>query len=80
MHKITKKPRLISKKLIKNAVENMNRTNSQKYGYPPETAEKKSLSDDIFREIYDFHRIVRVSKDAARYKPYNIRVDKKKFT
>ena len=77
MHKITKKTRLNSKKLIKNAVENMNRTNSQKYGYPPETVERKSLSDDIFQEIYDFHRIVRVSKDAARYKRYDIRVDKK---
>ena len=77
LHKITKKARLNSKKLIKNAVENMNRTNFQKYGYPPETVEKKSLSDDIFREIYDFHRIVRVSKDAARYKRNDIRVDKK---
>ena len=77
LHKITKKTRLNSKKLIKNAVENMNRTNSQKYGYPPETVERKSLSDDIFQEIYDFHRIVRVSKDAARYKRYDIRVDKK---
>ena len=77
LHKITKKTRLNSKKLIKNAVENMNRTNFQKYGYPPETVEKKSLSDDIFREIYDFHRIVRVSKDAARYKRNDIRVDKK---
>ena len=53
----------------------MNNTNSQKYGYPPETVEKKSLSDNIFWEIYDFHRIV--SKDAARYKRNDIRLDKK---
>ena len=38
---------------------------------------KKALLDDVFREIYDFHRIVRVSKDAARYKRYDIRLDKK---
>ena len=50
----------------------MNKINSQKYGFPPETVEKKALSDDVFREIYDFHRIVRVSKDAARYKRYDI--------
>ena len=55
----------------------MNRTKSQKYGYPSEAVEKKSLSDDISREIYDFHSIVSVSKVAARYKCYNIRVDKK---
>ena len=36
------------------------------------------VSEDVFREIYDFHRIVRVSKDAARYKRYDIRLDKKK--
>ena len=77
LHKATKSNRLDSKKLIRNAVQNMNNTNSQKYGYPPETVEKKSLSDNIFREIYDFHRIVKVSKDAARYKRNDIRLDKK---
>ena len=55
----------------------MNNTNSQKYGFPPETVEKKALSDNIFREICDFHRIVRVSKDAAQYKRCDIRIDKK---
>ena len=51
LHKATKSKRLDSKKLIRNAVHNMNNTNSQKYGYPSETVEKKSLSDNIFREI-----------------------------
>ena len=77
LHKATKGKRLDSKKLIRKAVENMNKTNSQKYGLPPETVEEKTLSDNIFRKIYDFHRIVRVSKDAARYKRYDIRLDKK---
>ena len=77
LHKATKSKRLDSKKLIRNAVQNTNNTNSQKYGYPPETVEKKSLSDNIFREIYVFHRIVKVSKDAARYKRNDIRLDKK---
>ena len=78
LHKITKKgKRLDSKKLIKKAVENMNKTNSQKYGLPPETIEKKTLSDNVFREVYDFHRMVRVSRDADRYKRYDVRLDKK---
>ena len=55
----------------------MSRTNSQKYGYPPETVEKKALSDNIFQEIYGFHKIVKVSRDAARYKRNDIRLDKK---
>ena len=38
----------------------MNNTNSQKYGFPPETVENKTLSDNIFREIYDFHRLIKV--------------------
>ena len=79
LHKITKKgKRLDSKKLIKKAVENMNKTNSQKYGLPPETIEKKTLSDNVFREVYDFHRMVRVSRDADRYKRYDVRLDNKK--
>ena len=77
LHKSTKGKRSDSKKLIRKAVENMNKTNSQKYDLPPETVEEKTLSDNIFREIYDFHRIVRVSKDAACYKRYDIRLDKK---
>ena len=77
LHKVTKSgQRLDSKKLIKKAVENMNKTNSQKYGLPPETVEQKTRSD-VFREIYDFHRIVRVSKDAERYKRQDVRQDKK---
>ena len=77
LHKATKGKKLDSKKLIRKAVQNMNKTNSQKYGLPPETVEQNTLSDNNFRKIYDFHRIVRVSKDAARYKRHNIRLDKK---
>ena len=78
LHKITKRgKRLDSKKLIKKAVENLNKTNSQKYGLPLETIEKKTLSDNVFREVYDFHRMVRVSRDADRYKGYDVRLDKK---
>ena len=55
----------------------MNNVNSQKYGVLPETVKKKSLEDEKFREVYDFHRMVRVSWDVERYKRNSIRSDKK---
>ena len=55
----------------------MNNVNSQKYGVLPETVKKKSLEDEKFREVYDFHRMVRVSRDVERYKRNSIRSDKK---
>ena len=55
----------------------MDNVNSQKYGVLPETVEKKSLEDKKFREVYNFHRVVRVSRDAERYKRNDIRFDKK---
>ena len=77
LHKVTKTGRLDPRKLIRNVVQNMNNINSQKYGVPPETVEKKCLEDEKFREVYDFHRMVRVSRDAERCKRNDIRFDKK---
>ena len=45
----------------------MNNINSQKYKLAPNTIEKKSLENEDFCEIYDFHRMVKVSKSAERY-------------
>ena len=43
LHKIlNSKKRLNSRNIIKKAVENINKTNSQKYGLPPEIIEKKN--------------------------------------
>ena len=69
--------RLDPRKLIRHAFQNMNNINSQKYGVPLKTVEKKSLEDEKFRQVYDFHRMVRVSRDAERYKRNDIRFDKK---
>ena len=77
MHKATKTGRLDPRKLIRNVGQNMNNVNSQKYGVPPETVEKKSLEDKKFWEAYDFHRMFRVSRDAERYKHNDIRFNKK---
>ena len=54
----------------------MNRTNSQKYGLPPEEIESKSLASEKFQEIYNFYRMVKVSKDGDRYEQSDILPDK----
>ena len=77
LHKSTKTSRLDAKKLIRNAVQNMNNRSSQKYELPPNNIEKKSLENKDFHEIYDFHRMVKVSKSAERYNRNYIRFDKK---
>ena len=77
LQKSTKISRLDAKKFIRNAVQNMNHTNSQKYELAPNTIEKKSLENEDFREIYVFHRMVKVSKSAERYSQNDERLDKK---
>ena len=77
LHKSTKTSRLDAKKIIRNAVQNMNNTNSQKYELAPNTIEKKSLENKDFREIYDFRRMVKVSKSTERYSQSDERLDKK---
>ena len=77
LDKASKTSRIDPRKLIRNTVENMNKTNSQKYGIPPEEIEEKSLATNEFREVYDFYRMVKVSKEADRYERSDIRFDKK---
>ena len=50
----------------------MNNTKSVKYGLEPETIEKRSLTDDNFREKYDFYRLNQVTKAFKRYKKHDI--------
>ena len=76
-HKATKTSRVDLRKLIRNAVQNVNNTNSQKYGLPPKKIDEKSVESKNFREVYDFQRMVRVSKDADRYERADIAADKK---
>ena len=71
------KRKINSKKIIQKAVENMNKTNSEKYGLPPEIIEKKKLADNVFKEVYDFYRLVKVSKGINRYERYNKKLDEK---
>ena len=70
--------RLNSTKLIKKTVQNMNNTKSIKYDLEPEVIEKRSLTDDNFREQYDFYRLYRVTQAFKRYKKHDVNVDIRK--
>ena len=71
------KKKINSKKIIQKAIDKMNKTNSEKYGLPPEIIEKKTLANNVFKEVYDFYRLVKVSKAANRYERYNKKLDEK---
>ena len=75
-YKLAKK-KINSKKIIEKSVQNLNNTNSEKYGYPPEIIEKKTLANEIYKEAYDFYRLAKVTKDVNRYERYNEKLDKK---
>ena len=75
-YKLAKK-KINSKKIIEKSVQNLNNTNSEKYGYPPEIIEKRTLTNEIYKEAYDFYRLAKVTKDANRYERYNEKLDKK---
>ena len=75
-YKLQKK-KINSKQIIMKAVENLNKINSKKYGLPPDIIEKKSLESEYFKEIYDFHRLVKITKGINRYERYNEKLDKK---
>ena len=75
-YKLQKK-KINSREIIKKAVENLNKINSEKYGLPPDIIEKKSLENEYFKEIYDFHRLVKVTKGINRYERYTEKLDRK---
>ena len=76
-HKRLKK-RLNSAKLIKQAVQNMNNTKTEKYSLEPEVIERKSLQNENFKERYDFHRLNQITKAPERYKRHDIKIDLKR--
>ena len=62
----------------------MNETISTKYGFAPETIEKRSLNQKdgpYFNEIYDFVRLRKVEKNKQiRNAKYNQKIDRRKRT
>ena len=61
--------------IIKKVTLNINKTKTEKYNIEPEEAERKALSDDIFREKFDFCRLEKVGKHATRLDRYNLKKD-----
>ena len=61
----------------------MNETISTKYGFTPETIEKRSLDQQdgpYFNEIYDFVRLRKVEKNKIRNAKYNHKINRRKRT
>ena len=61
----------------------MNETISTKYGFAPETIEKRILDKKdgpYFHEIYDFVRLRKVEKNKIRIAKYNQKIDRRKRT
>ena len=54
-----------------NSANNMNSVQSEKYGLSPEEIEKKSLSSERFRAIFNMHRIEKTKLLHDRLKRYD---------
>ena len=68
--------RLKPNKLIKNAVENLNKTLTTKYGVSPENVENKTINSEFNSEMYDFLRLKKVDNSNFRNNKYNARKDR----
>ena len=75
LHKSTSPWHLEPKKLIHRVVNNMNKIAPQKHGFSSDFVDEKTLNDENFCEIYDFHRLVKVQKFAERYEHGDIKSD-----
>ena len=71
------KKKINPKKLIEKATNNLNKTATQKYGIEPETVEEKSLIDDNFKELYEFHRLTKIGKDFDTRDRFNTKQDQR---
>ena len=69
--------RLKPLKVIRNVVENLNKTPSAKYEIPPETVEKTTLNSEFNREMFDFLRVKKVDNNKFRNEKYNRRKDRR---
>ena len=62
-------------KIISSSASNINSVQSEKYGLSPDEIEKKSLSSERFRMLFNFHRIEKTKMVNDRLDRY----DKKKY-
>ena len=71
----SQKLKLTPKKIIEMSTANMNIKPSIKYGISPENIEDKALNSEIFKTLFNMHRIEKTGKLAARMDRY----DKKRY-
>ena len=71
----TQKLKISPTKIISSSADNMNSVQSKKCGLSPDEIEKKSLSSERFRTLFNFHRIERTKLVNNRLDKY----DKKKY-
>ena len=67
-----------SNESIRKAINNINRTPSEKYRIEPETVEKESLLSELFRIKFDFHRLKKVKENANRLNRYQRKIESRK--
>ena len=74
------KLKISSTKIILKSAANMNNLLNEKYGLPPEEIETRSLSDERFRTLFNFHRIEKTRQVHERLNRYDkkMQVQKKK--
>ena len=74
------KLKISSTKIILKSAANMNNLLNEKYGLPPEKIETRSLSDERFRTLFNFHRIEKTRQVHERLNRYDkkMQVQKKK--
>ena len=74
------KLKISSPKIILKSAANMNNLLNEKYGLPPEEIETRSLSDERFRTLFNFHRIEKTRQVHERLNRYDkkMQVQKKK--
>ena len=69
------KMKLKPNELIRKVATNMNKTKTKKYQIEPENVEKKAITDDNFREKFDFYRLAKVGKENKRHERYMTKKD-----
>ena len=57
-------------KIITTSAENMNSVLNEKYGISPNDIEKKSLSSEKFKTLFNFHRIEKIKQVNDRLDRY----------
>ena len=64
------------KKLIHKTTANMNKIQSQKYGYPPKQIKENAIKSEKYRDIHNFYSISKMQKHTERYACANAEKDK----